>query len=165
MEVLDFIEQALGQAREATLQACQGLPQDRFRWQPSPKANSAAFLLWHIARVEDFWTNRYIRRQPELWQSSRLYQRFGLPERDTGFGFDVSKLDQFPLPDRDGLLEYMKEVRENTLSYLRSLDAQKLEEVPRPDRPEFTIGRVFRQLICHENQHAGAMEYLCGLMS
>lgn len=166
MDSIKLVECSLEETRLNTLRAVERLPRDKLLWQPSPKANHALFLLWHIARVEDMWINRFLQRQPELWQRDKLYEKFALPERDTGSGLDVATLDKLALPDLDFLLDYLKQVRENTLAYLKGLDDQKLDEViPRPDRPDFTIGRVLRQLVYHENQHLGGLEYLRGLMA
>lgn len=165
MDSIKLIKCSLEETRLNTLRAVERLPRDKLLWRPTPKANHALFLLWHIARVEDMFINRFPQRQAELWQRDKLYEKFALPEEDTGRGFDVATLDKLALPDLDFLLDYMKRVRENTLAYLKGLDAQKLDEVPHPDRPDFTIGRVLRQLVYHENQHLGGLEYLAGLMA
>jgi hypothetical protein len=64
-------------------------------------------------------------------------------------------------------------VRQETLTYLQGLDDSTLDVHPgriafpevstRPLPDDFTIARMFRQLIGEENQHLGQMAYVRGL--
>ncbi len=149
--------------RETTLRVVAGLSREEMLWRPSPLVNSIGFLIWHVGRVEDFWIQRFIHHQAERWETEDWYHRFGAPLRNTGYGHDPAAVEEIPIPEVDDLLAYLAVVREQTLAYLRELDETKLGDVPRPDRPEMTIGRIILQFMCHENQHTGAIEYLRGL--
>ena len=49
-----------------------------------PEANHIAWLVWHIARVEDGWVNGYLRETESLWRSEGWADRFGLPPERGG---------------------------------------------------------------------------------
>lgn len=76
--------------------AVRSLRDDQMRWHPPNGANSAAWLLWHIAEVEDNWVRDRIHALPRRYP-------FGASVRDAR-GSDC--------PSRDALLAYFEEVRE-----------------------------------------------------
>ena len=100
-----------------------------------------------------------------------LAQRLGLPEGDTGVGYTAEQVAQFQMPPLAEVQGYFDAVREEMLTYLRDLDPSELDTAPqRSPFPEigslpddFTIGRMFRQLIGEYNQHLGQVGYLRGM--
>jgi hypothetical protein len=75
------------------------------------------------------------------------------------------------MPPLDEVQGYFDAVREAMLTYLRELDSSELDTAPqRSPFPEigslpddFTIGRMFRQLIGEYHQHLGQVGYLRGM--
>ena len=61
MELGEFIEQTLEDYRRRVYAAMESLTEDEINWMPNPESNSIAFLVWHVARVEDRWTNTFAR--------------------------------------------------------------------------------------------------------
>ena len=121
-------------------------------------------MVWHVARVEDRWLHRFAQDTTEVWQRDGWYQRCGVPEHDTGVGYTAAQVTSFPNPDLKDLQGYFDAVRQETFTYLHGIDASVLDvhpqripfpegerRTPLPD--DFTIGRMFRQLIGEENQH------------
>ena len=94
-----------------------------------------------------------------------------MPEADTGVGYTAAQVANFAMPPLADLQAYFDALRQDTLAYLRRIDANELDVAPqRSSFPEvgtlpddFTIGRMFRQLIGEENQHLGHVAYLRGL--
>lgn len=168
-----FIEQTLEECKRRMTRVVQDLTAAELAWRPHPAANSIGFLLWHVARVEDRWLQRYAHDAEEVWTRAGWAARCALPEEATGVGYTVEQLAAFCVPSLEGLLGYFAAVRQETLAYLRGLDEQALEEHPgripfpevsrRPLPDDFTIARMFRQLIGEENQHLGQMAYVRGL--
>ena len=164
MELKEFIEQTLEQCKETMYQTLEGLTSDEVTWSPSPEANHIGFILWHVARVEDNWVQRFAQKKTEIWQRDGWPERLQLPQRDTGFGYTAEQIASFPTPALGETKTYFDSVRKETLEYLRSLNPSEFEVYPWPDRrPDYNIGRMFRQVICEENQHQGQMAYLRGL--
>jgi hypothetical protein len=99
-----FVWESLEFRTPIMLRIVDPLTEDEMRWLPPNKSNSIAWLVWHIAEVEDNWIRE------------RLY---GHPRRDP-FGSSVrsAALDQYPT--KAELLSYFAEVRR--------LTKQRLEE-------------------------------------
>ncbi len=174
MELGEFIEQTLEDYRRRVYAATEPLSEDEINWRPDPESNSIAFLLWHVARVEDRWTNTFARGVDEVWVRQDWHQRFGLPENEVGLRFDVEQLSAFPRLTIDLLHGYFDAVREENLELIRGLLPTDFDHAPErspfPESPcaverfaGFTYARMFRQLIGEEDQHLGQVSYIRGL--
>ena len=98
--------------------------------QPLRGVNPIAFLLWHMARSQDWAVNTAIRDVPEVirrkpWHGSPL----AVP--GTGTGFDLKEATvaaaRFELAD---LLRYADAVHGDTLAWLRTVDEAMLDHIP-----------------------------------
>ena len=163
MELKDFVEQALDEADTLLSRALDGLTVEELAWRPSREANSIGFLLWHSSRVEDGWIWRLNPSRPQVYEAEGWYEKFGTERRDSGHQYTAEQLERFTVPPLDQLLEYGKSVRNRTLHYLKEIPVGKLDEKPIKDRPEYTIGGVFRHLVVELSQHIGQIAYLRGL--
>lgn len=79
----------------AMLRSFSRLSESQLLWQPPNSANTAAWLLWHIAEVEDNWVRDKVYGQP---------RRFP-------FGASVRDVATEDYPSKSTLLEYFHEVR------------------------------------------------------
>jgi len=132
-------------------------------WRAGPEANTIGWTLWHMLRVEDMWLQFFIQRQPELWEREGWHEKFGLPTRDNGFGHSPEQVANFPALDLANLLRYGAAVRSGTLDYLGGLAPEDFDVAPRQQRPELTVGVLFRQVVGELYQHLGQIAYLKGL--
>jgi uncharacterized damage-inducible protein DinB len=164
MKATEFITKSLEESSEYVFEAIKGLSQVELAWRPKPHSNSIAFLLWHLARVEDFWINRVLLADKELYEAGGWYKKFGTPAQDSGFGYDVSKLDAWPVPAPSLLKEYAGAVREKTLAYLKSLTAVKLDEPRDFGWRKGTTGSALSHLVTEVAEHGGQIGYLRGIM-
>lgn len=174
MELTTFIEQNLDECKRRLYRTLQGLTPEELAWRPGPEANSIGFMLWHVARVEDRWLHRYAYDTTEIWERDGWYARCGLPVSDTGVGYTSAQIASFPHPDLATLQAYFDAVRQALVAYLHGLTPEALDvhphRIPFPEvsggrqlPDDFTITRMFRQLIGEENQHFGQIAYLRGL--
>ena len=144
--------------------AFHGLSPGERRFQPTPDANHIDFTVWHMARVENDWVNRFALRTETVWQRGRWHQRLGLPEKGSGFGYTAEQVAALPAFSFDGIMEYYDAVREATLAYLDGLTPAVLDACPNPDRrPGYTVGKMLSHVIVEESQHVGQVAYLRGL--
>ncbi len=164
MTLNEFIADALSKEREFLLEAVQDLTPEELAWRAGPEANPIGWILWHMIRVEDMWFQFFIQRQPEIWERDGWHEKFGLPTRDNGFGHTLDQVANFPALDKGELLNYWEAVRGGTLEYLRGLGPEDYTQVPREQRPEMSVGAVFRQVIGELYQHQGHIAYLKGLI-
>ena len=173
MQLRDFAEQTFQEFGVRLYRALDGLTFEELNWRPRPEANSIAFIVWHVTRVEDCWFQRFVRNTKEVWVEQGWYERLGLPEEGWGFGYSVEQLAAFPALRDEDLRGYFDAVRKPTLVCLRDMTEADLNRVPGKSPfpgsasssrfADFTVARMFRQLIGEEYQHLGHVSYIRGL--
>ena len=164
MDFKDIIQMALGEYMDQLRKALDGLTPEERRFQPAPQAHHIDFVVWHMARVEDSWINRFAQRTDQIWTRDGWFQRFGIPEDGHGYGFTAEQVADLPRFDLDEMMAYADSVRRETLRYLEGLTHDDLAISPGPDvRPGYTIGRMFSHVIVEESQHVGQVAYLRGI--
>ena len=163
MTLNEFIEDAFSKQKQFLLEAVSDLTPAELVWRAGPRANPIGWILWHMLRVEDMWFQFFIQRKPEIWERDGWYEKFGLPTRDNGFGHTLEQVAEFPALDRDELMLYGDAVRRETLEYLKGLKPDDFNVVPREQRPETSVGAIFRQVVGELFQHQGHVSYLKGL--
>ena len=164
MDFRELIRMGLDEYMEELRNALDGLTPEERRFQPTPEAHHTDFAVWHMARVEDGWINRFAQRTDQIWQREGWHRKLGLPEQDSGFGYTAEQVANLPRFDLDDLMVYYDSVREETLRYLEGLSAEDLDTCPNPERrPGYTIGKMFSHVIVEEAQHVGQVAYLRGL--
>ena len=133
------------------------------RFQATPESNHIDFIVWHMARVEDDFVQRFAQQRPTVWQRDDWHGKFGLPERESGFGYTTQQVADMPSFDMDEMLEYYDAVRVETYEFLDSIEESNLAKRPHPRRPEYTIADMFSHLMCEESQHLGHVTFIRGL--
>ena len=98
--------------------------------RPLPGVNPIAFLVWHMARSQDWAVNTAIRDVPEVitrepWSRSPL----AVPGIGTGFELEEAAAVA-PGLHRADLLAYADAVHADTLAWLRTVDEAILDEIP-----------------------------------
>ena len=165
MDFREIVAMALVEYMSELRRALDGLTSDERRFQPSPEAHHIDFAVWHMARVEDRWVQGFAQGADTVWERQRWFQKLGLPEKGSGFGYTAEQVNNLPRFDIDEMMAYYDVVREATLQYLKSVSAKDLETCPQPDqRPGYSIGRMFSHVIVEESQHVGQAAYLRGLL-
>lgn len=141
-----------------------GIDEDHLTWRPDPDANTVAWLLWHLIRVEDDHVAGAFDR-PQLWVSGGWEERFGLPlpEGATGYGMDAAEVAKVAAP-ADLLLAYHRAVAGQTESLLAGVGPEELQRVvdERWD-PPVTLEVRLVSVIADELQHVGQAAYVRGL--
>lgn len=163
MEAKEVIIKSLGQSRRFLLNALDELTQEEVAWSPNPECNSIAFILWHIARLEDVFINSVIQGERELYEKEGWREKLGTPTGDTGTRYTEEMLRVWPVPEMEVLQGYADSVREKTLVFLESIPPEKLSEVPRPDRSPDTMGALLGGLSTEIAMHVGQICYLRGV--
>jgi uncharacterized damage-inducible protein DinB len=164
MKTTEFIAKSLGESKEYISRAIQGLTSDELSFRVKPHSNSIAFLLWHLARVEDLWISRNLLAAKEIYETGGWYKKFGTPAQDSGFGYDVKKLDEWKAPSLDLLQAYAAVVREKTLDYLAKLDEKTLDEAKDFGWSKGTTGTALSHLVTEVGEHTGQIGYIKGIM-
>jgi hypothetical protein len=163
MQVTEAILRSLQQSQGYLTYALDGLTQEEAAWSPTVESNSIAFILWHVTRVEDFFVNRVIRREVEMYEAEGWRQKLGTPAKDTGFEYTLEQLKAWPVPKLKVLRGYANSVRKRTLALLKSIPPEKLSELARPDRSPDTIGVILCRITTEIALHVGQIAYLRGI--
>jgi len=167
MDVRDFAIHSLDEVQEVLTRSVDSLTQEELMSQPRPGANNIAFMLWHMARVEDWFLHYLFQRVPQLWESGRWHEIMGLPENPkvTGFGYTAEQVASFPSVQVRNLMAYIEAVRADTLEYLRNVDTARIdEEVTSRFFDEASIGSLISHLVVELAQHVGQIAYVRGLL-
>jgi len=161
MDAKQLLLRSLEESHGYLTKALNGLTQEEATWSPSPECNSIAFILWHMTRVEDFFINRVIRREKELYEAEGWGEKLGTPIK--AYQYTVEELRDWPVPKMEVLREYYDRVREKTLAFLNAATPEKLAEVPRPDRSPDSIGTSLGRISTEIAMHVGQIAYLRGV--
>ena len=166
MHAKDILIDGYGRIQEEVHAALDGLGPDELHHRPAPDANSVAWLVWHLTRVQDDHLADAFDRE-QVWLSQGWEKRFGLdlPRHDTGYGHSPAKVAKVRVASADLLTGYYDAVHEQTLDALRGLAAKDLERVV-DDRwdPPVTLGVRLVSVLSDDLQHIGQAAYLRGLI-
>jgi len=166
MHAKDILIDGYGRIREEVHAAVQGLDAERLAARPGPEANTVAWLVWHLTRVQDDHVADAADLE-QVWTARGWHERFGLglPASDTGFGHDAAKVAAVRVDSPDLLTGYYDAVHEQTLGFLRSVTAGELERIvdERWD-PPVTLGVRLVSVLADDLQHVGQAAYVRGLL-
>ena len=140
-----------------------GLSEEERRFQATPESNHIDFIVWHMARVEDDFLQRFAQRAETVWQRDGWHGKLGLPERESGFGYTAQQVADLPRYDMGDMLAYYDAARAETYRFLDSISERDLAVKPHPRRPEYSLCNMFSHLMIEEAQHVGHVAYIRGI--
>jgi uncharacterized damage-inducible protein DinB len=166
MHAKDILVDAYGRIQEEVHAAVDGLTPDVLNSRPSEGTNSIAWLVWHLTRVQDDHIADAA-GTGQVWTAQDWHKRFALdlPVHATGYGHSPAEVAKVTVDSPDLLTGYYDAVHEQTLDYLRSLNAGDLDRVVDEGwDPPVTLGVRLVSVIGDDLQHAGQAAYLRGLL-
>ncbi|MET8293574.1 DUF664 domain-containing protein [Streptomyces sp. NPDC005180] len=166
MKATEVLADGFGRIREAVHEAAGGLSAEQLNARPDAEANSIAWLVWHLTRIQDDHVAG-IAGQEQVWRSAGWADRFALPlpVADHGYGHTAQQAGTVRVDSADLLLGYYDAVHEASLRYLNGLAAGDLERIvdERWD-PPVTLGVRLVSVLADDLQHAGQAAYVRGLL-
>ncbi|MER8184519.1 DUF664 domain-containing protein [Kitasatospora sp. NPDC094015] len=166
MRSTDVLADAFGRIRESVHAAVEGLGPEELAHRPDPGANSIAWLVWHLTRIQDDHVAEAAGTD-QLWTGGGWAERFGLPfaPRATGYGHSPEQVAAVRVDSPALLTGYHDAVYEHTLGYLRGLGDAALDQVV-DERwsPPVTLGVRLVSVVGDDLQHAGQAAYVRGLV-
>ncbi len=163
MQAQDVFRWSLNRSNEYLTAALEGLTQPEFCWKPDPESNCAAFIMWHMTRVEDFFVNRVIQRGTEVYEAQGFREKMGLPAKDTGNSYTLEKILAWPVPKLEDMRAYNNAVRKTTFALLDTIAPAKLDEVLNPERSKESVGEMLSRITTEAAHHTGQIAYLRGM--
>lgn len=165
MQVNEVLRTAFDNIRQVAHRTVQDLDADALTWQPDPQANTVAWLVWHLARIQDDHIAD-IACSDQVWVGDRWAERFGL-EPDTmdhGYGHSPEQVAAVRPSDPSVLIDYVDRVADQTTRYLQTVDADELDRVVDTSwDPPVTAGVRLNSVISDNFQHLGQAAYVRGL--
>jgi len=140
------------------------LDDDDATWRPDPHANSIAWLVWHLSRVQDDHVADLAGTE-QVWTSGGWSDRFALPfDRDAyGYGHSSAEVAQVRTPPAD-LAAYHQAVHAATARYIDQLTLAELDRiVDRNWDPPVTTSARLVSVINDCTDHVGQAEYVRGM--
>ena len=134
--------------------------------RPPSDANPIAWLIWHMARVQDQAVADLLGEQ-QLWVTGTWAPRFGLePDpSNSGYGHTAEQVRSVRPTGSDALLDYLDAVLARTCSMLATLRADDLDRIVDTNfDPPVTMGVRLVSVADDALQHAGQAAYVRGLL-
>ncbi|PZS22832.1 MAG: hypothetical protein DLM54_02385 [Acidimicrobiales bacterium] len=146
--------------------AVDGVDSDRLIESPAPGANTIAWLIWHLARVQDSHVAELMDAD-QLWVSGDWAGSCGLdPDpSNTGYGHSAEQMQAVRPAEPQVLLEYLDAVSGRTRKLLEGLAPDDLDRMVDENwDPPVTMGVRLISVADDSLQHVGQAAYLRSLL-
>ena len=161
----EAIRSGIEEYLEGLKTAIEGLTPAEARWQPTVHANHIAWLVWHMARVEDRWVSRYLRGTTEVWTADGWADRFSMDPESHGVGQTIEEVRAMPDIPLTDLMAYFDAVRAVTRRYLDQTTGEDLSrEYHHPRLGAITGTWIVGHILAEESQHTGQVALIRGMI-
>ncbi|MFD3332846.1 DinB family protein [Streptomyces sp. NPDC058700] len=165
MNSAGLLVDSFARVREAVHEAVDGLTEDQLAVRIDPDANSIAWLVWHLTRIQDDHLAGAFGRD-QMWDTDGWRDRFGLPfpTAATGYGQSRAQAGKVRAP-AELLLGYHDAVHARTEELVGAVTNADLERVVDTTwDPPVTLGVRLVSVIADDLQHAGQAAYVRGVV-
>ncbi|HEX4868003.1 MAG TPA: DUF664 domain-containing protein [Acidimicrobiales bacterium] len=166
MDVNDLLTEEFGRLPDLIHQAVADLDADQLATPPGPGANTVAWLIWHLTRIQDHHVSELLDAE-QRYLSEGWHERFGrsADPQDHGYGHTAEDVASVRPASGEDLVGYYDTVHARTIDYLGGLSRDDLDRVvdERWD-PPVTLGVRLTSILSDDLQHAGQAAYVRGLL-
>ncbi len=166
MEASEILIDAYTRIQELVHRSAEGLTREQLAFRPEEGANSIAWLIWHLTRIQDGHLAGATGKE-EAWVSEGWAERFGMAADISinGQGDGPADVAALQADGPDVLLGYHDAVVDRTRAYLRTVDSAELDRIiDRSYDPPVSVGVRLVSVISDNTQHAGQARYLGGMI-
>lgn len=165
MTPAELLTDAFERVRDSALAAVDGLTPDQLAHRSTPDANSMAWLVWHLARVQDDHVAD-VAGSEQIWTSRGFGERFALPFDDSAIGYGQTSEEVGEVRAGAELLAgYLTAVHDRTVEYVATIEPDDLDRVVDESwDPPVTLGARLVSVVNDDLQHAGQAAYARGLL-
>jgi uncharacterized damage-inducible protein DinB len=111
------------------------VPFEKMRQRPHPRVNSIAWILWHMARVEDAGLNRFVVDRIQVLDDGSWMERMKIPWRHHASEMSSKEVDTLNEKiDLSALHDYSLAVQKRTLEIVPTLSLTDLDDVMKEER-------------------------------
>ncbi|MFE5341145.1 DUF664 domain-containing protein [Isoptericola sp. NPDC056578] len=159
-----LLTDAFGRIAGTVHRVLRGATAEQLTYRPDPEANTVAWLVWHLTRVQDDHVAD-VAGTEQRWTAGGWAAKLALPfdVTDTGYGHTPEQVAAVRA-DAALLRGYLDDVHAATTAYLGTVTAEDLERVvdTRWD-PQFTLAVRLVSVVGDDLQHVGQAAYVRGL--
>jgi hypothetical protein len=160
----ELLIEAYGRIGQIVHNVVDGMDEDALAARVDPEANSIAWLVWHLTRIQDDHI-AHVAGTEQVWTSNGWAARFSLPFDISSTGYGQSSEDVGKVRvSAESLTGYYDDVSAASAAYLRGLTDDDLDRVvdERWD-PPVTLAVRLVSVISDDLQHAGQAAFVKGL--
>ena len=160
----DLLADAFARIREVVHDVVEGLTPEELAFRVDARANSIAWLVWHLTRVQDDHVAE-VAGTGQVWTGEGWAERFELPldDLDTGYGHRPSQVAAVRVRSADLLVGYHDAVHQRTVEFVKGLEDADLERVVDESwDPPVTLAVRLVSVISDDLQHAGQAAFVRG---
>ncbi|SRR6266508_3291933 len=166
MTSAELLVDAFGRIRAVVHGTVEGLTPEQLAVRLDDDANSIAWLVWHLTRIQDDHIAD-VAKTDQIWTSQGWVERFGLSfdARDTGYGHRREDVAEVNVDSGDLLVDYHDAVHEQTIRYVeRVTDADLDRIVDEGWDPPVTLGVRLVSVVNDNTEHAGQAAFVRGIV-
>ena len=165
MTSAQLLVDAFGRVRDTVHSAVRGLTPEQLAFRVDSEANSIAWLVWHLTRIQDDHVAG-VAQTEQVWTSGGWVDRLGLPFDRMAHGYGHSSADVAAVQvESDLLTGYYDAVHEQTIRYVAGLtDADLPRIVDERWDPPVTLAVRLVSVISDDLQHAGQAAFIRGIV-
>ena len=166
MNVDELLTEAFDRLPDLVQAAVRGLTAQQLHTPPAEGANTVAWLVWHLTRVQDSYIAE-LTGEEQVYITGDWAPKFGLkPDPgDTGYGYTAQQVEAVRPTGPKVLTDYYQAVHERTAAYLGGLQAADLDKiVDEAWDPPVTLGVRLISILNDDTQHVGQAAYVRGLL-
>jgi uncharacterized damage-inducible protein DinB len=163
----ELLVDAFTRIRNVVHSAVTDLSPEQLAYKPDATANSIAWLVWHLTRIQDDHIAD-VADVEQVWTSQGWHERFGKPFEPsaTGYGQRTSDVDALGGQSTQLLIGYYDAVHEQTIRYVAALDGSDLDRIVDEGwDPPVSLATRLVSVISDDLQHAGQAGYLHGIVA
>jgi hypothetical protein len=161
----DLLGDAFGRIRQIVHRVVQGMTPEELSARVDDDANSIAWLVWHLTRIQDDHIADAAESE-QVWTGGWA-DRFGLPfdESATGYGHSSDEVAAVRVESGELLTGYHDAVYDRTLEFVEPLTTSDLGRIVDESwDPPVTLGVRLVSVISDNLQHAGQAAFVRGIL-
>lgn len=166
MDAPETLRELFGRLLPLVSDTVDGLEPDQLLHAPTTEANTIAWLIWHLSRVQDHHVAD-VMGVDQIWTGGDHAEAVGLrPDpSNTGYGHTVEQMSAVRPRSADALVEYYVAVDARTRAFLDDVTATDLDRIVDDNwDPPVTLGVRLVSVADDSLQHVGQAAYLRGLL-
>jgi hypothetical protein len=166
MTSAELLTDAFGRVSGSVHRVVKGLDARMLMARIDGGANSIAWLIWHLTRVQDDHIAEILGTD-QIWLSAGWVDRFRLPlpPADTGYGHSSDDVAAVVIQSPDLLLGYFDEVHERTMHLVSALSDGELDRIVDENwTPAVTLGVRLVSVLADDLEHVGQAAFVRGVL-